>query len=198
MKPIIFCNWSSVCIHCHLEKKKMKRKGDMYCGSIAFAWHAQLWEGISSAGSCLQCQLWGAGYIRKAGPALVSVEEAFSVELNESRTSPLACCLPASSEDGGRQRKQRWQLHHLEQTYGKEKSSDSTYARDPPSYLCLLLQPIAVFCCHLWTYYVPNIKLRSSIIGEEISISSLATAFFPYAVDHTHFHLPTSPVKWSK
>lgn len=82
----------------------MKGKGDVYCGGIAFVWHAQLCEGISSAGSCLQCQLWGAGYIRKAGPALVSVEEAFSVDLNESRTTRCHC-LPALSEDGGRQRK---------------------------------------------------------------------------------------------
>lgn len=78
----------------------------MYC-SIAFAWHAQLQEGISSAGSCLQCQLQGAGYVWKAGPALVCVEEAFSVDLKERRTSPLACCqcLPAVFEDGGRKRK---------------------------------------------------------------------------------------------
>lgn len=75
--------------------------------SIAFVWHAQLRVGIRPAGSCLQCQLQAAGCVRKAGPALVCVEEAFSGDLHERRTSPLACCQcpPAVFEDGGRKRK---------------------------------------------------------------------------------------------
>lgn len=148
----------------------MRRKGGEY-GSTAFARHARLREGISSAGSCLQCQPQGAGYVWKAGPAFVCVEEAFSVHLDERRTSPLACCqwLPALLEDGGRKRKSGWKFQPAEQTCSTEKLPSSPYPRHPPSYLCLWLRPIPVLfvlsepCyyvrCHygqVWYYWERN------------------------------------------
>lgn len=150
-------------------------------------WHAWFREGISSAGSCLQCQLQGAGYIWKAGPALVCVEEAFSVDLNEKRITPLAycLCLPAVSENGGRKRKWRWKLQPTEQISSQKKLSISLYLS------ILLLSPATAHCspvvlakpCH----YVPDIMWRYTLLGRK---SVLLPLLF--------LHLPTSLMKRSK